>query len=188
MKKIICFTLIACTAVTALTFTACKKKEIKSSEYEIFATYDSESRTLHGTMNFTYYNDTDNEISDLKFNLYGNAFREDAKYKPVSQSYTQSAYYSGASYGSMKVESVENCSGWNVGGEDENLLTVTLLSPVYPEENAKITVSYALELALVNHRTGVTENTVNLGNFYPVLCAYSSEGFIECPYYYCGDP
>ena len=69
MKKIICFTLIACTAVTALTFTACKKKEIKSSEYEIFATYDSESRTLHGTMNFTYYNDTDNEISDLKFNL-----------------------------------------------------------------------------------------------------------------------
>ncbi len=188
MKKIICFTLIACTAVTALTFTACKKKEIKSSEYEIFATYDSESRTLHGTMNFTYYNDTDNEISDLKFNLYGNAFREDAKYKPVSQSYTQSAYYSGASYGSMKVESVENCSGWNVGGEDENLLTVTLLSPIYPEENAKITVSYALELALVNHRTGVTENTVNLGNFYPVLCAYSSEGFIECPYYYCGDP
>ena len=29
---------------------------------------------------------------------------------------------------------------------------------------------------------------MNLGNFYPVLCAYSSEGFVECNYYYCGDP
>lgn len=188
MKKIICITLVACTAAAVPFFTACKKKEVKASEYDIVASYDSESRTLNGALNFTYYNDTDNEISDLKFNLYGNAFREGAKFKPVSQSYTESAYYAGVNYGFMKVESVENCSGWSVGGEDENLLTVSLLTPVYPEENTKITINYVLNLAQVNHRTGVTENTVNLGNFYPVLCAYSTEGFKECPYYYCGDP
>ena len=60
--------------------------------------------------------------------------------------------------------------GWDIGGEDENLLTVNLLTPVYPGENVKISISYTLELALVNHRTGITENTVNLGNFYPVVC------------------
>lgn len=189
MKKIFFVAMAVCTAATsALTFTACGKKETKTSEYDIVASYDSENRTLSGTVNFSYYNNTDNEISDLKFNLYGNAFREDAKFKPVSQSYTDSAFYKGASYGEMKIESVENCAGWNVGGEDENILTVTLLTPVYPEENATVTIGYVLKLAEVNHRTGVTENAVNFGNFYPTLCAYTAEGFKECNYYYCGDP
>lgn len=190
MKKTICAALAlatVCTAVAA-TGTACSADEENISKYEISASYDADSKTLTGTVNFSYYNDTQNEIGDLKFNLFANAFREGAKYKPVSQSYADSAYYNGASYGGMKVESVENCAGWNIGGEDENLLTVTLLTPVYPEENASVTINYTLTLAEVNHRTGVTQNTVNLGNFYPVLCAYTAEGFKECPYYYCGDP
>ena len=188
MKKIICLCVAACTAAAGLTLTACGKSKTHANEYNIIASYDEETRTLTGTVGFTYYNNTNNEIGDLKFNLYGNAFREGSAFKPVSKSYTDSAYYAGDSYGSMTVESVENCAGWNVGGEDENILTVTLLTPVYPEDTANITISYKLELAQVNHRTGVTENTVNLGNFYPVLCAYSSEGFVECPYYSCGDP
>ena len=188
MKKTICLILAVCTVAGTLTLTACGKDETRANEYDIVASYDSETKTLTGTVNFTYYNDTDNEISDLKFNLYGNAFRENAKFSPVSQSYTDSAYYSGKSYGSMTVDSVENCAGWNIAGEDENILSVTLLNPVYPEDKANISISYKLSLANVNHRTGVTENTVNLGNFYPVLCAYTSEGFVECPYYSCGDP
>ena len=189
VKKFVCLLLTVCAAALCITFTACEKKSKTAvSEYEIFASYDSENKKLTGTVDFTYYNSTDNEITDIKFNLYGNAFREDATYKPVSQSYTNKAYYAGASWGGMSVEQVENCAGWNIGGEDENILTVTLLTPVYPEESAEIRISYALELALVNHRTGVTENSVNLGNFYPTLCAYSTEGFIECNYYYCGDP
>lgn len=188
MKKIISILLTLCAAAVCLTFTACNDGAADKSSYEIFASYDAEERTLTGTVGFTYYNSTDNEIRDLKFNLYGNAYREDATYKPVSSTYTQKAYYSGASYGAMSVTEVENCAGWNVGGEDENILTVTLLTPVYPEETANIKISYTLTLALVNHRTGVTENTVNLGNFYPVLCAYTAEGFAETPYYSCGDP
>ena len=188
MKRFICILLIVCAAAASLTLTACGKKDVKVSAYDILAIYDSESRSVTGTVDFTYYNSTDNEIGDLKFNLYGNAYREGATYTPVSQSYANKAYYAGTSYGSMSVEGVENCQAWNVGGEDENILTVTLLTPVYPEESVNIKISYKLVLAKVNHRTGVTENAVNLGNFYPVLCAYTREGFTECPYYYCGDP
>lgn len=188
VKRFICVLLVICAAAACVTLAACKEKKAEISEYEIFASYDAEARTLKGTVDFTYYNDTGNEIGDLKFNLYGNAFRENAQFKPVSQSYTNAAYYAGVNYGAMTVDGVENCSGWNVGGEDENILTVTLLTPVYPEENVKIKISYTLALAKINHRTGVTENTVNLGNFYPVLCAYSGEGFIECAYYSNGDP
>ena len=188
MKKFICILLVVCTLAATTAFTACAKENTAASKYEIMAIYDSETRSLSGTVDFTYYNSTDNEIGDLKFNLYGNAFREGAAFSPVSATYKNKAYYAGVDYGSMTVQEVGNCAGWNVGGEDENILTVTLLTPVYPEEKVQITISYTLNLARVNHRTGVTENTVNLGNFYPTLCAYSKEGFVECPYYYCGDP
>lgn len=189
MKKSVCLLLTVCTAATVISFSACKKDEGgEMSSYDIYASYDSDTATLDGTVNLSYYNDTDNEIADLKFNLYGNAFRENSRFKPVSDAFKTRAYYAGASYGSMSVSNVENCAGWNVGGEDENILTVNLLTPVYPEERVKISISYTLTLAKINHRTGVTESCVNLGNFYPVLCAYSKDGFVECPYYYCGDP
>ncbi|MDE6868089.1 MAG: M1 family metallopeptidase, partial [Clostridia bacterium] len=188
MKKFISLLLIVCATAATLSFSACAKKQETVSSYDIIAIYDGETGTLSGTVDFTYYNATDNEISELKFNLFGNAFRQDAQYAPVSDAYSARAYYAGKSYGSMTVESVENCSAWNVGGEDENILSVTLISPVYPEQTASVTIGYTLTLAKINHRTGITANTVNLGNFYPVLCAYTSDGFAECNYYSCGDP
>lgn len=188
-KKLSLLLLTVIAAVAVLGFAGCKKKSGKTSEYEIFASYDSNSRTLTGAVDFTYYNSTDNELGELKFNLYGNAYREGALHKPVSAAYEARAYYAGKSYGGMTVESVENCASWNVTGEDENILSVTLAEPVYPEQSAKLKINYKLTLAFINHRTGVASNAVvNLGNFYPVLCAYTREGFIEAPYYCCGDP
>nr|MDE7380254.1 M1 family metallopeptidase [Clostridia bacterium] len=102
--------------------------------------------------------------------------------------YSAKAYYAGKSYGGESVEKVEGCASWEVAGEDQNILSVTLNEPVYPEQTVEVSITYTLDLAKVNHRTGVTANTVNLGNFYPVLCAYSQEGFIETPYYTNGDP
>lgn len=178
-----------CVAAGLFTFAACGGDDNKdTSVYDILAIYEPDERTVTGTVEFDFFNSTENELSDLKFNLYGNAFREDATHKPVSQTYENKAYYAGKDYGSMNIVGVEGCAGWTVGGEDENLLIVNLPEPVYPDERAKVTISYTLTLAKVNHRTGVTEKTVNLGNFYPVLCAYTREGFLECPYYYCGDP
>ena len=178
------------TAALPLTaLTACKKDGAYSaSRYEICATYDENERTLSGVVDFTFRNSTDNEISDLQFNLWGNAFRSGAKYKPVTDALYSKAYYSGTSYGGESVEKVEGCASWEIGGEDENILNVVLNSPVYPEQTAKISITYTLDLAKINHRTGVTADTVNLGNFYPVLCAYSGEGFINAPYYASGDP
>ena len=189
MKKILCVLLVICMAAAVCAFAACgSKKGEAHSSYDIFVIYDEGEQTLSGTVDFSFYNSTDNQLSDLKFNLYGNAFREGAAYSPVSETYKNRAYYAGASYGGMEITNVENCAGWDVAGEDQNILIVNLVKPVYPDETVKIKISYTLTLAKVNHRTGVTASTVNLGNFYPILCAYTKEGFIECPYYSCGDP
>lgn len=188
MKKIICRTAALCLILFAATLSACSENSnSKTCEYEITAIYDGGNK-LNCTVNFTYFNDTENEISDLKFNLYPNAYRQGAVNKPISETYYDKAYFSGQSYGKITVCGVEECSGWNVSGEDENILCVNLLAPVYPESTAKLKIIYEVDLANVNHRTGVTQHTVNLGNFYPVLCDYSKSGFVECNYYACGDP
>ena len=168
MKKILCILLSLCVTAGVVSLTACGGgTDANATVYDVLAIYEPDERTVTGTVDLNFYNSTDNELSDLKFNLYGNAFREDAKYKPVSQTYENKAYYAGKSYGAMEITGVENCGGWTVGGEDENLLIVNLTEPVYPEERVKVTVNYTLTLAQVNHRTGVTAKTVNLGNFYP---------------------
>lgn len=157
------------------------------SRYVISAEYDSDKKTLCGEEEFTFYNSTENEITELKFNLWGNAYRKGAKYRPAAAT-DKNAYYGGASYGEESIQSVENCIEWAICGDDENILSVTLTSPVYPEQSATVKISFTLALANINHRTGVTETCVNLGNFYPILCAYSREGFSETPYYSVGDP
>ncbi|MGN0803800.1 MAG: M1 family metallopeptidase [Candidatus Coproplasma sp.] len=188
MKKLLPVICATAVFITTLPLSACSKKEsAKLSSYSICASYDEGKRTLSGVCDFTYYNSTDNEISSLSFNLWGNAYRQNAKYKPISDK-DDKAYYSGRSYGNESVEKVEGCAEWAIGGEDENILKVTLSEPVYPEQSTSVSISYTLTLANVNHRTGVTQSTVNLGNFYPVLCAYTLEGFAEYPYYSTGDP
>ena len=88
----------------------------------------------------------------------------------------------------MKVEDVRgDVSEWDIAGLDENILTVALSESVFPDEQCSLEIVYTLELAKVNHRTGVTERAVNLANFYPQLCAYDN-GFYECEYYAAGDP
>ena len=49
-------------------------------------------------------------------------------------------------------------------------------------------IGFIVKLAEVNHRTGVTKNAVNLGNFYPILCGIKDGGFAETVYYSDGDP
>ncbi|MDE6667246.1 MAG: hypothetical protein K2K38_02725, partial [Clostridia bacterium] len=63
--------LLAATALTLslIPLTACNKTQDENrSKYAITAAYDEANKTLNGVVDFTYYNGTGNEISDLAFN------------------------------------------------------------------------------------------------------------------------
>ncbi|MBQ8685902.1 MAG: M1 family metallopeptidase [Clostridia bacterium] len=189
MKRIACLILaVACVLSVSYGFIGCKKETKVSSRYEITAEYLPESGTLAGTTKLTFENCGDNEISVLKFQLYPNAYRKDALFKPVSKAYENAAYYAGESYGEMVISSVNGAKNWEVMGEDENILYVYLERSLFPDDKVVLDIGFLLKLARVNHRTGVTEKTVNLGNFFPVLCAEKDGGFYECAYYSDGDP
>ncbi len=189
MKKLLSFALVfACLAVGLPFFVSCKKEQKVSSRYEITAEFVPENATVTGTVKVTFENLTDNELGVLKFQLYPNAYRKDALFAPVAKEVKNSAYYAGESYGEMVISSVNGAKGWEVMGEDENILYAYLPQALFPEDKVVLDIGFMVKLAKVNHRTGIAEKSVNLGNFFPILCAYQDGGFVETAYYSDGDP
>ena len=189
MKKIVAILLSFALGLAVLpSFSGCKKQTKTTSRYEINAEYVPQNGTLTGTVKVTFENVYDNEISVLKFALYPNAYREDALYKPVSKTCENGAYYQGESYGEMVISSVNGAKNWEVMGEDENILYAYLERSLFPDDKVVLDIGFMLKLASVNHRTGITSRTVNLGNFFPILCGIKNGGFYETVYYSDGDP
>lgn len=187
MKKfVVCF----CSLMILLLpfFVACGGQTEKRTSYEISVSIDKNFITATQTVNF--YNDTENSLSELKFNLFANAFKKGAKHAPISEQNKTLAYPNGISYGDMQILSAKTdgvAAEFFVGGEDENVLTVKLNREVFPQESIKVYLEYSVNLANVIARTGVNDKTINLANFYPILCVYD-DGFYECVYYSSGDP
>ena len=188
MKRTVCLALAAACAVGCLVFSGCEKTDDVAGRYEITAEYVPENGTLAGTTKCTFENNTDNEISLLKFQLYPNAYRKDALYRPVPTALENAAYYKGESFGEMVISSVNGAKNWEVMGEDENILYAYLERSLFPGDKVVLDIGFMLKLAHVNHRTGITKNTVNLGNFFPILCGWKDGGFYETAYYSDGDP
>lgn len=161
--------------------TGCEKKE--ETSYSIVGEYDPETHVFAGTLDFTMTNRTGDVLPDLRFQLYGNAYREGAVYQPLSLAY-RSAYYDKLDYGATTIVSVSE--DYVVGGTDENLLIVDV--PDLAEgKSTRVKIEFETKLAKVNHRLGVGQHCVNLANFYPILCVYDG-GWQECIYYNVGDP
>ena len=118
---------------------SCKKAEQSAAiAYSLDLEYDEKNRVLSGTETVAFENRTAAVFDFLKFNLYPNAFREDAAYRAVSAQNEERAFYAGKSYGGIEVTNVtvgnaknENNvlpdrKTWEIEGEDCNILRVTL--------------------------------------------------------------
>lgn len=192
MRKLcLVFSLLFCLFCVPL-FSACESGTDRT-KYTITAVYDADERTLSAEMELNYKNDTDNALNELRFHLFGNAYRQGAKYAPIAVQYYHKAYYDGVNYGGTTVTAAAvngEAVAYTVGGEDENILIVPLAESLFPDERVAVTVVFTVKLAKANHRLGVGKNTVNFGNFYPILCPYGKdgEGYLEYNYYAVGDP
>lgn len=195
MRKILPFLMLLVALFSVFGY-GCDKKTERTT-YEI--TCELTGNLLTGTETVVFYNFTDNAFSELKFNLFGNAFRKDAAFSPVSRQYAAKAYPHGASYGEMSVSAVRGKTSergkdafteleFEICGQDLNVLSVKLPTEIFPRETVAITIDFSLTLADVIARTGVNDSAINLANFYPVLCGIENGAFYECVYYANGDP
>lgn len=176
--------------LSALCFNGCGQKQNKDiSNYQITASL--EDNKITGNVKLDFYNPTDNAFKELKFNLFANAYRKDAKYSPISAGRHYQCYYEGESYGGIEIISVKDDSAtleYSIKGVDKNVLVVNLSEEVFPGERTIVEIDYVITLANVISRTGITPKTINLANFYPILCGIDDQGFYECVYYSTGDP
>lgn len=186
LKKAIIFLLVV--SLCPIVLISCGQED-KITTYNIECSLDG--NVLNGTEFLTFYNKTENSFTELKFNIFANAYREGAKYSPVLQQYYANSYYNGVSYG--KFEVIEVLSGeknleYEICGVDCNILSVKLDREVFPNESYTLMINYKITLANVISRTGINNDTINLACFYPILCAVDNNGFYECVYYGIGDP
>lgn len=185
MRRILPVVLALLLALAPLTLAACGTTT--PDLYTMTLVYEPSTRSLAGEMTVQLENRTGSAWETVEFQLWPNAFREGAKYLPVSETYAPAVYYKGASFGGITLTGIEGGEA-RVVGEDENILEVTPPAPVYPDERITLTMRFTVLLPEIEHRLGVGQKTVNLGNFYPILCAWGEGGFCEHVYACCGDP
>ncbi len=145
--------------------------------------YSDEQKTLTVFQTTEYINRTGRNMGEVKFHIYANAYKEDAAFPAVNQSEHTRAYPNGFSEGYIRVTS----PSVTFSGLDETVLTVPLTKTLLPNEKVTIELEYLVQLANIKHRLGYSDDTVNLGNFYPVPVVYDN-AWNTYPYSYNGDP
>ena len=162
-----------------------------ATNYSITAIYNDDTKMLYASQTVDYRNSSGQTINSLYFHLHPNAYREDAVHRPVNELQKERAYPNGFSEGTIIVKDTKingKTANSVVGGKDKNLLIVTLPAPLY--ENSRISVAFDFDLKIPNmlHRLGYTENSINLGNFYPIVSASENGIFNTEVYSSNGDP
>lgn len=189
----VAFALILFIAIFAVTNWGGGEEKINLTTYQLNLSYNDEEHCLSGEERVEYVNNYDNMFTSLYFHLYPNAFREGAKNGVVSSNNVGQAYPNGYSYGKIEVLNVTFENGekalFEVAGEDENILIIQLEDELYPDESVILNIAFETTLANIHHRLGYGENTINIGNFYPIACVYESGvGFSQNLYHSNGDP
>ena len=197
MKKFKITSIIFCLAVITLSIfmCSCKKDDSplgikeKLTQYNISINLNLEDFTLDCKQKMSVYNNNGEDLTNLKFHLYPKAFTMGAIYPSVNSLYTAKAYPNGKSYGDITINKCyndENNIDFYCEGSDNDILVVNINSS--SEEYVDFYIEYEVKLPNINHRFGYGENTINLANFYPILCVYENGEFSTKPYSTNGDP
>ena len=194
-KKKIFFIGGAIFAIAVGVFAVCANNLSKKNQsycyYNQTLVYNDQTKVVEGKEVVGLYNYTDNVLTKAYLHLYPNAFRENSQTKVVSLANEVKAYPNGKSYGNIKIESVcsgENSLEYEIGGEDQNILIVDLNTELYPDDTMEFEVGFSVKLANINHRLGYGNNTINICNYYPILCVYENGEYMTDLYHSNGDP
>lgn len=191
-KLLLIFVIVASSCIVLASCNNITDQQGKNlTNYTIDISYDETSHIISVVQVVDYMNNTSTSLKDIKFHVYANAYRQGALFNPISATSTAKAYPNSVSYSNFEMNSVKvntQAVAYSLEGIDDNILNVPLATELFPNERVSISMVYKVTLPNVKHRLGYTANTVNLGNFYPIACYYSDNGFMVDPYYSYGDP
>lgn len=197
-KKIKIFSIIFALLLVATITLSCfgvfnsglKKASKNLTSYAIEASL-SNDYLVSATQTINYKNSTGATLESICMHLYPRAFREDAKILPYTNLNEASCFPNGKNYGDITISRVDvdgQSANFEFVGEDKDILRINLLDKLKAKDALKIEIDFDLVIPNCTHRFGYYNNTINLGNWYPVVCAYKNGEWETSPYYSTGDP
>lgn len=194
MKKFILCFLCAC---FCLSLVGCKKADnleklsANLTSYSINIDLNAATHSATCTECVMFVNNCNAILKNVKFHLYPQFFEQAGAGKVVASTHMNEAYPHGMSYAEFEVTRVAVAGKDQpvvYSGECDGILSVDLNSSLMPNENVEIYIEFNFTLPNCEHRIGYGDNTINLGNFYPIACVYENGAFDECGYSPNGDP
>ncbi len=173
----------------------CKESDIEKvsknlSTYTMEITYNDD-HTLSVKQSLDYKNNNDTSLDSLSLHLYPRSFRDGSLSSVVSKLNYNKCYYNGASFGDINITSLklnDNKKDIVLSGNDEDILEVKLDENLSPNSSVNLYIEYTVTLPNINHRFGYGEDTINVANFYPIMCMYEDGKYVIDSYHYNGDP
>ena len=163
-----------------------------SNTIKIVATYNYNTQTLDAIQVVDYKNRTNYDKNEIKFHIYANAYKENARFPAVSSEDIRNGVFpNGPSFGGITIKRVainRTLIQHVMTGYDDTVLKVPLASTLRPGQSLSIQIDYVVQLANIAHRLGFTDRVVNLGNFYPVPVIKQNSQWLTFAYSYNGDP
>lgn len=179
MKKFLCIILIV--LLSLVCFACNKQKNAENEKNHYYIDISLEDNCLECEQKLEYINNIKEECDCIKFNLYANAYRKDAKNKAYAEDLLK---YGGIDIKSLKFDGKEKTINLS---EDKNILTINDIDMKYGEK-ACIEMTYKIDLPECKLRLGKYDKTINVGNFYPILCVYENNMWREDEFSIVGDP
>ena len=161
----------------------------KIDHYKIEVDFNPTNKSYSANQKVIYVNNTKDELKEVYFHLYPNAYKS-AETAPIlfdSTTISKEEYIPGY----MKIEEVlinKKKVDFQIGGVGDTILKLKLQTPLKPNERREIDFKYNVKLPINVDRFGFGGNVFNFGNWYPVACVYDKSGWNLDPYYSIGDP
>ena len=159
------------------------------NKYIIDVELDSHNKMYMGRQTTTYVNNTDDDLEEIFFHLYPNAFKTmDSAPILFNKGFNDPIGYIGGYIDILDISTNEANLEYTIEGEDETLLRIELERPLEPQDKIDIYMEYEVKLPSSKDRFGYGDRVLNVGNWYPIACVYDRDGWNLEPYYKIGDP
>src|SRR5215472_14817531 len=160
-------------------------------QYMIQASLDPKAKTVEGKERLVWRNPSGDAVSELRFHLYLNAFKNNrTTFMRESGGFVR-AYRAGSKkedWGSIDIPSIRTAEGADLGPgarfiqpdgndpSDETVLSVPLPAPVPPHGSIALDIAFHAKLPKIFARTGYVRDYFLVGQWFPKIGVYETAG------------
>jgi hypothetical protein len=172
-------------------------------DYRIDATLDTGKKTITGTSEITWSNSSDSDVSDLRFHLYFNAWRNkessylnSARSRDGDYSDWREGDWGGNELGTIEVrwldsdgkvsseanltDSIEYIQPDDANPNDRTVMRIPLPQPVTPGAKLQITMGFVTKVPRPFARVGFRDDYFFLAHWFPKLGVLEQNGTWNC--------